>query len=302
MIEQCWHRVPGGTAVAALRATEAVTATGEIEQLGVAAAHRRIPPEPWVPPIPVRHLPLPRLLLYEAWHRLRLPVVERATGPVDVIHATGMAIPPPSVPLVVTIHDLAWAHRPEHFSRHGVRFFSRCLELTRRDADLVICPSQATADDAVLAGVSSDRIRVVPWGVAPAVVGPDEVERVETRLAARTSIRAVGRDRRAPEEPSHAGAGVHPTRACRSRSGAGRTRRLARLGAAVRRTRPRAGTRFRAGCDLSALYAGAELVCYPSLSRDSGFPVLEALAQGTPVVTSTGTATARCWSAAAASS
>jgi glycosyltransferase involved in cell wall biosynthesis len=43
--------------------------------------------------------------------------------------------------------------------------------------------------------------------------------------------------------------------------------------------------------DLRALYAGAEVFCYPSLFEGFGLPVVEAMAQGTPVVTSRGTAT-----------
>ena len=44
--------------------------------------------------------------------------------------------------------------------------------------------------------------------------------------------------------------------------------------------------------DRDALYAGAAVVAYPSLREGFGLPVLEALAQGAPVVTSAGTATA----------
>jgi glycosyltransferase involved in cell wall biosynthesis len=44
--------------------------------------------------------------------------------------------------------------------------------------------------------------------------------------------------------------------------------------------------------DLAALYAGADVFCYPSLLEGFGMPVLEAMAQGAPVVTSAGTATA----------
>ena len=39
------------------------------------------------------------------------------------------------------------------------------------------------------------------------------------------------------------------------------------------------------------MYAGAEVFCYPSLLEGFGLPVLEAMAQGAPVVTAAGTAT-----------
>ena len=43
--------------------------------------------------------------------------------------------------------------------------------------------------------------------------------------------------------------------------------------------------------DRDALYAGAAVVAYPSLREGFGLPVLEAMAQGAPVLTSKGTAT-----------
>ena len=43
--------------------------------------------------------------------------------------------------------------------------------------------------------------------------------------------------------------------------------------------------------DLEALYAAATVMCFPSLLEGFGFPVVEAMAQGTPVITSKGTST-----------
>ncbi|MEA2487707.1 MAG: hypothetical protein QOF16_1361, partial [Actinomycetota bacterium] len=163
-LEQCWHDVPGGTAVAALGAARSLAGSG-IDAVGVAAAHRSPPPDAWVPPIPVHHLKLPRFALYESWHRRRRPPVEKATGPVDVVHATTFAIPPRSAPLVVTVHDLAFVHDPSNFTKHGVAFFTKGFELARKDADLIVCPSQATIDDCIAHGVDPDLLRLVPLGV-----------------------------------------------------------------------------------------------------------------------------------------
>jgi glycosyltransferase involved in cell wall biosynthesis len=43
--------------------------------------------------------------------------------------------------------------------------------------------------------------------------------------------------------------------------------------------------------DLESLLAGAAVFCYPSLQEGFGLPVLEAMIQGTPVITSKGTST-----------
>ena len=236
---------------------------------------------------------LRRELLYESWHRLRWPSVERATGRVDVVHSTGMAIPPKSAPLAVTVHDLAFVDYPEHATRHGLRFFHRSLVLTKRDADVVLCPSAATKAELVDVGISADRIRVVPWGVEPFVVGDDDIARVRILhgLTGRY-ILWVG-----TIEPRKNLSGV--IAAFRELSDDDVTLLLvgphgwnedlaSRLGAQDRRIR---ALGFVPREDLLTLYAGAAAFCYPSLREGFGIPVLEAMMAGAPVVTSSGTAT-----------
>lgn len=302
-LEQCWHRVPGGTATSALR-TVAAVAQGfrggdqpvRVEQVGVSARHREPPPEAFRPPIAVAQLPLPRIVLYEAWHRLRWPPVERATGPVDVVHATGVAVPPSRAPLVVTVHDLAFRHRPEHFTRHGVRFFERALELTRRHAALVLCPSEATRADCVVAGLDEDRLRVVPWGVdPPAPVGEQEAAGVLRRHGIDGPyVLWVGTIEPRKNLPVLLDAFRRVVEACPGvrlvlAGPEGWHEDLAEHRTGLEESVVMTG--FVAGRDLDALYAGASVFCYPSLMEGFGMPVLEAMAHSCPVVTSRGTAT-----------
>lgn len=287
-LEQCWHRVPGGTARATLDTVAAVAARGDVDQVGVAAWHRHAPPDDWRPTVPVRTLPLPRLALYDAWQRLRRPHVERATGPVDLVHATAHVASSSRAPWVATVHDLHFLHEPGHFTRRGVSVFNRFLDLVRDEAALVVCPSVATERDCVAAGIEAARVRVTPWGTSRTAVGTAEVERVrrahgldrpfvlfvgtiEPRKNVARLLEAFARLGDVDAElvlvgPTGWSAELPPTNA-------------RRLG-------------FVPDGDLDALYAAAAVVCYPSLREGFGLPVLDAMVQGAAVVTSSTTSTA----------
>ena len=301
MLEQCWHRVPGGTATAALSSVEALGRLSPPPDLvGVSAWHRNLPEEPFAPEIPMVSLPMPRIGLYWCWHRMRRPSVQRAAGPVDAIHATGMAVPPRTAPLAVTVNDLAFLHYPDHFTSRGLRFFAQSLELARTEADLVVCPSQHTADDCVGAGISADRVRIVPYWADDRKVPSPEAEEVRQRFQlADRFVLWVGTaeprknldglleawqllGRKAEElvlvGPTGWNSNLH--------------RDLAESGLPIR------WLGFVAEADKRALMRAAEVVCYPSLTEGFGLPVLEAMAQETPVVTSAVGATAEVAGAA----
>jgi len=290
-MEQCWHAVPGGTAVAALRvaeALEAIDAFADIRLIGVAGRHRHLPPEPWTPPMPIAHLPLRAPWLYQTWLRLDAPRVERATGPVDVAHATGLIPCSTSAPLVVTLHDLAFLHDPSHFTRIGVHVFQASLAKIRRCADVVLCSSQATLDDCAAAGIDADRLRLVPLGVEVERAEPADVVRVrhEYGLPPRYLL-FVG-----TVEPRKNLAGLAEAVAMLEEplplvvaGAAGWGDVAIDADADVR------FLGFVPKDDLNPMYAGADVFCYPSRREGYGLPVLEAMAQGVPVVTSAGTAT-----------
>lgn len=291
-LEQLWHDVPGGTGVAGIEMARALSARTDVEVIGVAAKHDSPPPEPWTPPIPVEQLGLRRLFLYESWHRLRRPAVQKATGDIDVIHATSIAIPPKSAPLVVTVHDLAPLTDPRNFTKRGVRFFRKGLALTWRDADLIVCPSRATFDACRDKGFEMDRLRFVPMGVRSEQATSTEIEAVRARHGLeKPYILWTGTIEPRKNLPRllTAYGKLAPDQELVLVGPKGWNEDIERLLAGQRPDIKVIG--FVPSDELRALYAGADVFCFPSLEEGFGLPVLEAMAQGTPVVTSLGTST-----------
>lgn len=304
-LEQLWHEVPGGTAVAALQVARRLVDDPDLELIGVAGRHQRLPETAWIRELalevgltdparlPLRALPVARPWLYMTWLRARWPLVEAATGPVSVCHATGLVPAACRAPLVVTVHDVAFVRYPERFTRHGVRTMIRSLEVIRRRADLVLCSSTATMDDLERAGIGRDRLRLVPLGVDVREVSDAEVARVraahdlperfvlfvgtlEPRKNLPRLVAAVAR----LDEPlplvvvgADGWGGVADAIAGDEDAAAADVRFLGAVDDA----------------DLAACYRAASAFAYPSEWEGFGLPVAEALGHGVPVVTSRGT-------------
>lgn len=131
-LEQCWHRVPGGTAVAALEVARALQERADLDVIGVAGRHRGTPTVGYEPSIPMRYLPFGGAVLYESWMRLSWPKVESVVNAPDLVHATTIIAPATTRPLVVTLHDLAFLRHPEFFTARGNKIFRRSLEILKK--------------------------------------------------------------------------------------------------------------------------------------------------------------------------
>ncbi|NBP51499.1 MAG: hypothetical protein EBU70_10070 [Actinobacteria bacterium] len=182
-LEQCWHRVPGGTAVAAIEVARAMPdVRPDVQLLGVSGRHGDDPAVDLDLSIDVAGLPGRGALLYESMLRLRQPRVERAWPGCDAVHCTTIIPFATSRPMVATVHDLAFLRHPGFFTRRGNDVFRRSLAAVRRRAALVLCSSSATLADCAEAGIPSSRLRLVPLGVRPASVADGGVEQARARL------------------------------------------------------------------------------------------------------------------------
>ena len=303
-VMQSWHRVPGGTASSVLALAEALCRRDDVDLVGIGPWFGGVPAAPWVPPMPVRRLPVPYQLAYELWNRSMLPPTWFARG-VDVVHATTSTVPPrgSASGLVVTIHDLFPLRSPEQFTPRGVRIMTAGIEAARRHADLVCCPSADTLADCVDAGFAEERLRLVPWGATRHDVADADRRRVRERYSLhRPYLLWVGTIeprknlptlldafRRLTAERSDAGAGlegidlvlVGPVGWHEQLEG-----HTDGIGSRVRQLG------FVPSEDLPALYEGATVFCVPSTREGFGLPALEAMSQGTPVIAGAGTAVA----------
>jgi glycosyltransferase involved in cell wall biosynthesis len=206
------------------------------------------------------------------WYLGALPFASRRD---DVLHVPGHRGPLLSAaPLVVTIHDLAVFRYPDAFNR-WTRSYSRLL-LPRlvRAATRVIAVSEFTAREAVeLLGVDEQRVRVIPHGVEAPFVANGPATEGEYVLAVGTVEPRKNLERLA-QAVSRAGV------------------ELRVVGAPGWGSVETQSSGFVADEELARLYRGAAALVYPSLYEGFGLPVLEAMASGTPVVTSTGSAPA----------
>lgn len=315
IVEPLWHRVPGGTAVVTAELVQRLARRDDVE-LDVVSASRRWPGfrerssdfGEALADLVVREALLPRPLLYEAWSRWGRPDV--AASDSHLIHSPMLPAPTRSrVPVVVTLHDLAWVERPSDFPERARKLYSRMFERIVDEAAAILCSSQSTLDAAVAAGLDSKRAHLVPLAARPLSPPPDpaagetspsdvadlqarfgidgpfvlSVGTAEPRKNLSGLIEAYRRTRLSSEGVSLVVAGPVGWQMSM-------TSELDRLEPGVRKQIKAIGRVE--DSDLGLLYRRCVAFAYPSFSEGFGLPVLEALDAGAPVLTSATTATA----------
>lgn len=282
-LTQLSHKVPGGSARAALDLLQALTEFQELAMTPLTARPRRADAPDNLQN--ERSLRLHYAALYELWNRTSFTGSRSAFSGLDVVHCTLAFAPPVRTPLVVTIHDLFPLSNPEQFTARGARVMAAGLRRAVERADLVICPTHAVAAEVAELGVGPDRLRVAHWGVDTLAVDDIAVEDMRrrhqlqgryllfvgalvprknvsvlidamTKLDADLQLVVVGPD----------GWNGEPER-LRSRAG----QKVRFLGQVQR-------------ADLHALLRDAVALCIPSFREGFGLPAAEAMSHGTPVL------------------
>jgi glycosyltransferase involved in cell wall biosynthesis len=224
---------------------------------------------------------------YEVWRHLRRP---RVNLNLDVCHAPSLAVPPSDAPLVVSINDVAFLRHPEAFTPHGLRFHKNGLAIARREAAVIIVPSEFTREELIREGFEPARIRCVPLAVHPGPTQPrSDVPDVLFRLGVRTPyVLTVGTIEPRKDHATIVAAFERARRHHPSLSLviAGRTGWMSNP-ATTRLSQP--GTTLLGhvnDSDLDVLYRNAHAVVTASIYEGFNLTVLEALTRGCPVIAS----------------
>lgn len=243
-----------------------------------------------------RRLPYPAAVAMRVWAHWDHPLVDRLVRPAIVIHGTNYVVPPAHVPRVVSVYD-TWALRNPDSCSAVVNRAMAVLRRNIRTGAVVHTSSHATADDLLEIFPSAD-VRVVHLGsprplsvdhsttqargrVLPPLIGSDSpyvlsigtIERRKNypRLVDAFTRTEVARSGMRLVIAGSPGDDIENVRSKIDALDPNRRTSIVLLGRVSEQS-------------LNVLYEHAEMLAYPSLDEGFGFPILEAMSHGIPVL------------------
>lgn len=257
------------------------------------------------PHVTIKRFRIPNKLLNVALWYLRYPKLDQLIGGVDVFFMPNMnfAAVSKQVKLIVTVHDLSFEWFPETFSwKQRLWHYMVNLRGLLRRADGVVAVSRSTADDILERyRIASNKVHIVLSGVNPTF---HPLDRNDVRLV------AVQKKYTLPYRFILSLGTLEPRKNLISLVRAYETFHQTAIGEMVKYELVMAGTPgwkceelleavrhspvrhhihllgFVDEQDKSALYTLASVFVYPSLYEGFGFPPLEAITCGVPVIAS----------------
>ena len=233
--------------------------------------------------VPMAAGPLLRL-----WARADIGAAEWWTGPVDVVHGTNIVVPPTRhAAQVVTVHDLTSVRVPELCTPTSLAYPHLVRRAVGRGA-FVHTPSAFVAAEVVeLLDVPDDRVVAVHHGLTPLPVAASPPAHDRPVILALGTVEPRKDVPRLVEAFDVVAAGDPDVRLVVAGPDGWDT---ARFNAAVAAARHRDRIERLGWVDEATraeLMAAAAVFAYPSIYEGFGFPPLEAMAAGVPVVAST---------------
>jgi glycosyltransferase involved in cell wall biosynthesis len=217
------------------------------------------------------------------WDQTVLPLRARSSG-ADVLHCASGTMPLlRPMPIVVTVHDVAWLHVQEHARAYARYYFGKFSLAQYRAAAAIVVDSSFSRGALleVLDGIPAHRVQVVYPGVSPEFCDIARAADGRTILAVGTVERRKNLElliRLLPELDGARLVSVGPL-----------TEYAAKCAALAQRldVTPRVELRgYVSREELLTLYRDAAVVALPSRYEGFGYPAAQALCAGVPCVVS----------------
>ena len=232
-------------------------------------------------------VPIPAGKAPTVWRRFKGPRIEKFVGEVDVVHGTNYLVPPSIHPRLVTVHDLSFLHDPVAAPAPIARF-DRAVRDAVNSGAVVHAISNHVADEirdrygapdvrVVYPGVHPRQPKAQPKDASPVLVTLGATHRRKGLNDLISAFELVGQLNKNVELHIIGPAGGDEGRMNESvrQLPANIASRIQRIGLVGDDERDRR-------------VADATILVHPSHYEGFGFPVVEAMALGTPVVTTTG--------------
>lgn len=215
----------------------------------------------------VKSFPIPPTLLEKLLNRWRFFNLENFIGDIDIYHSSDWTQSPSKAKKVTTYHDVIplkfphWSH-PKIVDVHKKR-----LELVEKEIDMVICVSNSTKKDLMeISQIPEEKIIVIYEGVSEIFKPLDEKE-----------VKNFKNKYNLPDQYVLATGGIGERKNLPRIKEATKNYNLVILGETIKDL---------PYDELPLLYGGAECLLHVSLYEGFGLSILEAMASGVPVITS----------------
>jgi glycosyltransferase involved in cell wall biosynthesis len=203
----------------------------------------------------VKKFRLPPTLFEVLFNKIRNVGIEKFIGPVDIYHSSDWVQPPTKAKKVSTYHDVIALKYPQWSHPKIVSVNKTRLQLVEKEVDKVIAVSHSTKNDLLeVSNLKPEQIEVAS-------------EKEKSEFKKKYNL---------------------PAKFVLAIGGVGERKNLKRI--------KRASKDFNLVTtfediivddeELPVLYSSAEALIYPTLYEGFGLPILEAMASGTPVITS----------------
>lgn len=285
------HSIPGGVGVYVRRLIAELLKSSGDHSISVILSRHAEPPAAWISAEMIRTT-LPFAPAYAAWNFLKQPKI---AAEMDVVHATGLAIPPvKGAALVATVHDLAVERMPEVVPAPWRQIYLKGLRTAVSEARVICAVSQATKDELVDAyNIDPERVVVTPEApnfTRSSFKDQSILQRLELEGPFILNVGTIEPRKnqvRLVKAFAEAGSQLDGYKLVLAGSAGWAQEQLEAMVEKALLTSRVLFTGKISGPEMAALYSGASVFAFPSLYEGFGLPLIEALNFGIPSLAGT---------------